>query len=680
MLMISVRTCLAVASLALLSACGGGDSLSGNPPGGGPPGGDPSGGSGLGKDLVMNLSTDTLSFTTVDAKTASPASSTVTANITGTSSGGTLYILVQPMDATLVSIGSVKMTGSTSGQATVTPTAPGSLALGSHSTTIKVSACINDPTCATNQVSNTPRNINLTYVVSGVSSQTSALSFNIGNKVSSTDLTQSFTVMGYPLTQTWTAAVDQPWLTVTPTSGSASQPVNVAATLEQAPLDALDSGTYTANISVKPANGGLALTIPVTLNITRVQVSFAAPHVAISNTTDTVIIRGENFSQITPTGVTFNTTAATSFSIVGNTEIIATYPNLAAGSYTVHVVNSQGIDRTTATMVVVDPPGFAAGTIAYPYAGAPQYTGGLLYDAERSALIANASNPTLSTKQSLIMRYGYASGSWGTPTQTSIPYPSSIALSVDGKQLLQAFEDPAKTELAVAGLDPVSLNQTKILDAQYDADATSMAIASDGEAVIVSSSITATGLFPIFGYSQLKSTLSQLTMPTPPAKAVVGASADGSAVLIVSNANASGPQVLRYDPITQATSVALTSTVPPPTGQASTISLNRHGTLALLNSTQVLDSSLSAVGSLPGTTIGAVLAPTAMRAYTYDQNGTVRTWNVSTPPIVEVTPAITLTGTPVSTQAVLTVSPDGGTLFLGLDSGIVITPTPLGAP
>jgi hypothetical protein len=486
--------------------------------------------------------------------------------------------------------------------------------------------------------------------------------------------------MGYPATQTWTAAVDQPWLTVTPTSGNASQPVNVAATLEQAQIDALDSGMYTANISVKPANG-LALTIPVTLNITRVQVNFAAPHVAISNTTDTVVIRGENFSQITPTAVNFGTTAATSFSIVGNTEIIATYPKLAAGSYTVHVVNTQGIDRTTATLVVVDPTAFTAGTIPYPYPGTPQYLGGFLYDAERSALIANIYNAGFSTTRSTITRYGYVSGSWGQATQADTPYPSSIALSVDGKQLLQAFEDPAETALAVARLDPAAIQtRTSILDTRYDADATSMAIASDGEAVIISGSTTATGLFPIFGYSQLKSTLSQLTMPTPPAKAVVGASADGSAVLIVSNANASGPQILRYDPITQATSLALTSTVPTPAGQASTISLNRHGTLALLNSTQVLDSSLSAVGSLPTTTIGAVLAPTAMRAYTYDQNGTVRIWDVSATPVVEVTPAITLTGTPVSTQAVLTVTPDGGTLFLALDSGIVITPTPLVAP
>ena len=81
-------------------------------------------------------------------------------------------------------------------------------------------------------------------------------------------------------------------------------------------------------------------------------------------------------------------------------------------------------------------------------------------------------------------------------------------------------------------------------------------------------------------------------------------------------------------------------------------------------------------GSLPTTTIGAVLAPTAMRAYTYDQTGTVRIFDLSSTPVVEVLPAITLTGTPVSKQATLTITQDGGTLFLGLDSGIIITPTP----
>ena len=286
--------------------------------------------------LTMTLSTTSLTFAATDAN--APAGQTVTANFSGTGSG-TLYVLIAPADPALISVGNVTITGSTSGQAVVTPAAPTAAGAGKHSTTITVTACLNDATCRTNQIAGSPQTVNVTYTVAGVGASISSLTYTIGNSAVAADYSQTFNVSGYP-TQTWTSAVtNAPWLKITPSTGSTAATVSVQATLDQTQLGALENGTYTGSVTLS-APSGIGVTLPVTLTLARAIVNFVAPYVGTSNTSDKVIIRGEHFGLVTPTGVNFGSTAATSFRVVSDTEIDATYPALTAGTYPVQIMAS----------------------------------------------------------------------------------------------------------------------------------------------------------------------------------------------------------------------------------------------------------------------------------------------------------------------------------------------------
>ena len=122
------------------------------------------------------------------------------------------------------------------------------------------------------------------------------------------------------------------------------------------------------------------------------------------------VIRGEGFLGFATQGVKFGTVAATSFTIISDIEIRATYPALTAGTYAVQldIPSHVGPITSIADLVVLDPIAYSAGVLAYPTA-APAIRS-FLYDAERSSLLV-ATNINGGT----ILRYSYAGGAWGAP-------------------------------------------------------------------------------------------------------------------------------------------------------------------------------------------------------------------------------------------------------------------------
>ena len=140
-------------------------------------------------------------------------------------------------------------------------------------------------------------------------------------------------------------------------------------------LDTMMSGSFNGSVTITPASG-LPVTVPVTLTISRTQVNFVAPYLAISGTSAEVIVRGDNFSQITVQDVKFGGSSAAAFNVVSDTEIRATHPALAAGTYAVQLQNPQGFNRSLANLVVIDPQVYAATTLSYPVAPNPLGTVG----------------------------------------------------------------------------------------------------------------------------------------------------------------------------------------------------------------------------------------------------------------------------------------------------------------
>src|SRR6185503_4773459 len=151
----------------------------------------------------------------------------------------------------------------------------------------------------------------------------------------------------------------------------------------------------------------------VTLTIARTQVNYVAPYVSRTNTPADVIIRGEGFNKIAVTGVRFGGTPATSFAIDSDTQIRARHPALAKGSYNVQLANAGGAVRSSAQLVVADPPAYTATTLSYPD-GPTHVVSDACYDEERRSLYV-VSRPTFeNTGPQEIRRFTFDGTDWST--------------------------------------------------------------------------------------------------------------------------------------------------------------------------------------------------------------------------------------------------------------------------
>jgi len=157
------RACLlTLIGVALLPACGGGGGSEGGS-NGGPGGSGGGGGSNPPPGSEFSLSRSLLTFFAANPTAPTPGGTPVTATVTGTISG-TLYILVE-ITGPAVTVSGVGVTGPNTGSATVNPVDPKSLGVGTFNSTVTVRACVNSPTCATGQLSGSPRTINVTYTI-----------------------------------------------------------------------------------------------------------------------------------------------------------------------------------------------------------------------------------------------------------------------------------------------------------------------------------------------------------------------------------------------------------------------------------------------------------------------------------------------------------------------------------
>ena len=160
---------LICAAVLLTSSCGGGSS---------------SGGSTGGQGSV-SFSTSTISFKASAPFALAPATQTVTGVVTGVSSG-TIYVTIQSNDPdNLFTVTNLTIAGD-SAQVSIIPALP-SLQAGSYSGSITISACLNDSTCNTGQLSGSPRTIPVNYdIASGVDGDTvtpHVVAANVAGKV-----------------------------------------------------------------------------------------------------------------------------------------------------------------------------------------------------------------------------------------------------------------------------------------------------------------------------------------------------------------------------------------------------------------------------------------------------------------------------------------------------------------
>ena len=656
---------LAVAlACTVLYACGGGG-------GGGSDGASsgPSNGAGSGGYLATTV--QSLAFVASSPTAPTPDPQSFSALAMGDVRGNPYFTAVWsgPAIASIAPI-QIQYSPAIAGMITVTVPSPASLGPGTYMGTITVTACTMDPTCKTGNLAYSPMTINVSYDVAAVLPSAGSAVFSVNNAaLGPTDLAQQITINTVP-TQSWHAFVDAPWVSVT-TSGNSGDVLT--ATLSADVVGTMTNGTYKGTISVQPDKEGSFLAIQVLLTIARTQVDYVSPYVAYAGTSQNVTIRGNGFSQVEISGVSFGSTPAQSFTVVSPTEIHATYPStLAPGRYPVSLQTNYANMMSFADLVVVNAPSFTATSIPYP-AGYEDVNNekqpyALVYDAERAAVLVDLLYPN---GNSGLVRFPSNGTIWQTPTFHGVFEASGLALTADGSTLIVGSGTRIEMD------DPLTLNGTDIvwetpLDPNGPLWATQFSVANDGTIVMLGDPQSGCSESMLLDFNPRKKTL--VTPSYQACNGFSGASGDGSRV-IIGNASADIGSSLIYshDP----SSGTLTSTGIIQNIHSSPV-LDRDGSHIVLDKTRVYDGTFSLLGQLPAATLAVVLRPDGTRAYTYDQSKMLRTFDLTAPPsagaLSEIGTGTTLAGDPGPNDPHMSITPDGRTVFITGGMALVVQP------
>jgi hypothetical protein len=446
-------------------------------------------------------------------------------------------------------------------------------------------------------------------------------------------------------------------LTNVTTAGNSAQ----VGVIPEAP-SFLNAGSFIGSITVSvclndpTCNTGQLSGSPKTISVgyavgSGVDGDTVTPRVVPANAAGTVILRGAAFTGAT--SVNFGSSAAASMTVVSGTEIDASYPPLAAGSYPV-TVNSGGITYN-ATLVAVAPPAFSATLISPPTSGLPT---GIEYDAQRAALFVSVAQASPNFE---LQRYAFDenTNTWGSPTQISMQNLVQFHLSPDGTHLLALVQ--STTQANMIELDPVSLQQGSSTPINTS-DACGFALANDGNGIVGN---CGSGQAPGFVFGTFSHTVTPMLFQTAGIRPTV-ASGDG-AIVALDGTNF----------IASTETVSQTGTVGYSADLVGDKFIDANG---VLSQTGQLLGSVNT--SFPGVDI---INWAGTRVYGYNPSTTsclptLSTFDVTATPIGGQYPEI---GTPISLPQncdsggdQIAITPGGNTVFVLSTGGVFVQPVP----
>lgn len=502
-------------------------------------------------------------------------------------------------------------------------------------------------------------------------------------------------------------------------SSSSGQTPVVDAFVEPASAQRLLPGTSSTTVTlVACVNDATCATgqlpgSPRTINVTytrrsEIQGDVVAPRVVTAGDAATVVLHGRGLANATQ--VTFGAVAGTDSKVSelnGDIELRVTHPVLAAGTYAIAV--NAGAIPFSASLVVVNPPRYAATQLLYP--STPQEIGGIVYDAQRQILYVAARYQD--SQANVLYKFQFSGGVWQAPVSLAVASLRDVALSPDGATLLLAtdaavIEFDAAT-LARGGTYSPSDEQIQVGTAYIHG----IAVANDGYAIVTTGGANPSNLL-------LYSTTAHTFLTVNAVNALPFAAADPR--LYFGNAGVSpngSLVVLSQDPRTTA--------LPTPEsrpfiylyaatgGQRPGLFGSPRSTFSDKDRSQVARSAKPAVyyadstvlrtrivihgptpvvlgpdysvrGLLPASTRASVFNEDGTRLYAFDapegtQNGELRSYDVSVmlnsstayPPVGTAVPMSPGSGTGA---LAMTTTPDGETVFVVGTSGVFVQPSP----
>src|SRR5436190_3505232 len=625
------------------------------------------GGGGGDSDTPFSVSSTAVTFTATQ-NGPTPAAQVVNVSV----NSGTVFVNTSQTGTSFShSFATLTATG---GRITITPGT--TVDAGSFTGTITVNGCSN-ATGPCNHAAGSPKTINVTYNIAGLSSTPAQLAFFATTGTNPAPKTVALAISGGG--NGWTSSIAHPpatptnWLSLSPSSGTLNSGTAPQTVTFNVNTIGLTPGIYnaTATFSGIP---GLSAHVAVTLSIGDPGVNFVSPYSAPAVASGSVLIRGRCFAALyaSTLAVRFNSTATVSAVVVNDTEILAAYPPaMVAGAYAISVGDGTTTlpSRSQLKLLLVNPPTFAAVTI--PRVGpSPFAPSNLIYDAERQALLL------IDRQNNRIERYAFSSGAWSSTSATvgAGGGNPSIALSPDGTELLKAGTGTLLFRLNPATLAPQipsSVDATPVLGS---GSLNMLAFGNDGGAI---GNATATSGITLYRYDMLTQSFSAVSSVQHMLSRLLVASRDGGTLVMASvDPTSSDKRVYTYD-----AAVGFIAPRPPTSSSVNPVSVSTDASRTILANESasapitVYDASFNPVGALPNGANGWVLSPDGTFAYAYYPGvGRVRKFDVRTT-VTEVGTGVAV-ASPGGSQTEMAIAPDGGTLFLAGDLRVIVLPAP----
>ena len=507
------------------------------------------------------------------------------------------------------------------------------------------------------------------------------LTFVIDTSTQAADLTQTVTVgtnfipagaVDWSASVFWGGSPNQ-WLTVTPASGDTQSTNTFSVTIDPSEIGDLlnrwpNNGQlidHTVDITISSTTPGVqSATLTVTLNIDYPHALTVSPNVAVTGATEEFILRGWGFSGLTSQILYCGAQAATSYTVLSDVEVRATCPALAAGNYEMRFDDTLGVVRDHPSLYVEGTVGYIDEVIA-----STGTKSRIIYDAVQKAIyMANTEDDRLDR---LTYNDAITVGSKWVADNTAINGMASIALATDGSYMY-AVRDNLPGGY-VTKIDIPNILQNYSVSVGGARISNNLAFLSGGEA-LVTFGPNASSYSPLrFKHGAASGSLNPVME-----NAVVGATRDGRRAIVASKDATPAADVYYHDSALAPTMNPASMVSAGLSRNADIISSDRTGTKWIFDHVDVYTDQFILLGSLPVTTLASIMSHDGTIAFTVDSGGTVRKFDltsVTAQLFTEIGTGTVLAATP-GANPVMTISHDGGRLFIAGDQNVVIITSP----
>lgn len=374
-----------------------------------------------------------------------------------------------------------------------------------------------------------------------------------------------------------------PWLKVDKTQGSTASAQVIQVSIDPT-INAAPAGTYNEQLVftyTTSDNVSRELEVPIKVTSELPSIQVAAPYVITPNTAGTIIIRGHGFNRLSANSrIKIGENLYPIKTQQSETQLKVEHPGLAAGVYPVSLDLNSAFPLKGSNLVVKTSNNTAAQTL-----DAPGNRTVMLFDDEREQIYAYNSTTEL------IEIFSYQQGKWSLSWTKDFADVRAMALTKDGTKLIAT----RRSELWSFDLTQANWPATLLLNvggASCNLNLATVATLNDNKVAVSSFYNSCSGYSNLYMFDlTANKTFGNLSAYN----ASVGASKDGSKLLISQTGLSPAPGVLLLDSLAYQTIPTNLS------GNYAQAELNTDGSRIMFGDATVFDENLQRHGLIGNT-------------------------------------------------------------------------------